>query len=77
MRIEWSSRAIATASRFLPDRAGIIAVVDAIDLLEQDPYPPHAFSWGEMRRLRVGPYRVLYVVEGDLITIDRLDRVTG
>jgi mRNA-degrading endonuclease RelE of RelBE toxin-antitoxin system len=26
-------------------------------------------------RLRVGPYRVLYEVEGDLITIVRIDRV--
>jgi ParE toxin of type II toxin-antitoxin system, parDE len=27
------------------------------------------------RRLRVGSYRVLYEVEGDLITIVRIDRV--
>jgi mRNA-degrading endonuclease RelE of RelBE toxin-antitoxin system len=77
VRIEWSPRAITTASRFLPDRAGITAVVDAIDVLALDPYPPEAFAWGEMLRLRVGPYRVMYVVEGDLITIDRLDRVAG
>jgi mRNA-degrading endonuclease RelE of RelBE toxin-antitoxin system len=27
-----------------------------------------------MLRLRVGRYRVMYVVDGDLITIDRVDR---
>jgi mRNA-degrading endonuclease RelE of RelBE toxin-antitoxin system len=75
VRIEWSSRAITTASRFLPDRAGIAAVLDAIDVLAEDPYPPGSFPWGEMLRLRVGRYRVMYVVEGDLITVDRVDRV--
>jgi hypothetical protein len=30
---------------------------------------------GEYHRLRVGPYRIRYVIEGDLITIERVDRV--
>ena len=30
-----------------------------------------------MLRLRVGSYRIMYVVEGDLITIERIDRVSG
>jgi mRNA-degrading endonuclease RelE of RelBE toxin-antitoxin system len=30
-----------------------------------------------MHRLRVGPYRIMYVVEGELITIDRVDRITS
>jgi mRNA-degrading endonuclease RelE of RelBE toxin-antitoxin system len=30
-----------------------------------------------MLRLRVGRYRIMYVVEGDLITIDRVDRAGG
>ena len=33
------------------------------------------FVRGSYRRLRVGPYRVLYEVEGNLITIVRIDRV--
>ena len=77
MRIEWSSRAITTASRFLPDRTGMAAVLEAIDVLADNPYPPQSFAWGEMRRLRAGPYRVMYVVEGDLVTVDRVDRVDG
>jgi hypothetical protein len=48
--------------------------MDAIDVLADDPYPPGSFPWGEMMRLRVGRYRVMYVVEGDLITVERVDR---
>jgi mRNA-degrading endonuclease RelE of RelBE toxin-antitoxin system len=76
VRIEWSPRAITTASRFLADTGGMTAVVAAVDALEADPYPADSFRWGEMGRLRVGRYRVMYVVEDDLITIDRVDRVT-
>jgi mRNA-degrading endonuclease RelE of RelBE toxin-antitoxin system len=54
-----------------------VAVVAAVDALEGDPYPADSFRWGDMHRLRVGPYRIMYVVEGELITIDRVDRVTG
>ena len=42
-----------------------------------NPYPPEAFRWGEVLRLRVGQYRIMYTVEGDLITILRVDRRTG
>jgi mRNA-degrading endonuclease RelE of RelBE toxin-antitoxin system len=73
--IEWSPRAITTASRFLSDRPGLTAVVEAVDALAGDPYPPESFRWGEARRLRAGPYRVMYVIESGRITIDRVDRV--
>ena len=76
MRIEWSPRAITTASRFFADKGGMTAAVAAIDALEGDPCPPDSFRWGDMRRLRVGQYRIMYMVEDDLITIDRIDRVT-
>jgi mRNA interferase RelE/StbE len=52
------------------------AVVAAVDALEGDPYPADSFRWGDMHRLRVGQYRIMYVVEDDLITIDRVDRVS-
>jgi mRNA-degrading endonuclease RelE of RelBE toxin-antitoxin system len=39
-----------------------------------DPYPAESFRWGGIFRLRVGRYRIMYVVEGDLITVDRVDR---
>jgi len=75
VRIEWSPRAITTASRFLEDTSGMTAVVAAVDALAADPYPAQSFRWGDMLRLRVGAYRIMYVVEGNLITIERVDRV--
>ena len=77
MRIEWSPRAITTASRFLGDTGGMTAVVTAVDALEDDPNPAGSFRWGDMHRLRVGCYRIMYLVEDDLITIDRVDRVAN
>jgi mRNA-degrading endonuclease RelE of RelBE toxin-antitoxin system len=68
---------VTTASRFLDDAEGMQAVVAALDALAQDPYPAQSFRWGEMLRLRVGRYRVMDVVEDDLITIERVDRVGG
>jgi mRNA-degrading endonuclease RelE of RelBE toxin-antitoxin system len=53
------------------------AVVAALDSLVQDPYPAESFRWGDMLRLRVGKYRIMYVVEGELITIQRVDRVSA
>jgi mRNA-degrading endonuclease RelE of RelBE toxin-antitoxin system len=53
----------------------MMAVNGAVEGLADDPAPPGAFVRGAYRRLRVGPYRVLYEVEGDLITIVRIDRV--
>jgi mRNA-degrading endonuclease RelE of RelBE toxin-antitoxin system len=54
-----------TASRFLDDAEGMRAVVAALDALAGDPYPVQSFRWGEMIRLRVGRYRIMYVAEGD------------
>ena len=54
MSIEWSPKAIMTASRFLEDSTGMSAVVAAIDALADDPYPAKSFRWGDMLRLRVG-----------------------
>jgi mRNA-degrading endonuclease RelE of RelBE toxin-antitoxin system len=42
----------------------------------ENPYPPEAFHRGDYHRLRVGLYRVVYIVEDDLITVERVDRVT-
>ncbi|HCU92538.1 MAG TPA: hypothetical protein DHU96_07250, partial [Actinobacteria bacterium] len=59
------------------DGEGMRAVVAALDALATDPYPAQSFPWGQMQRLRVGKYRIMYIVEGDLVTIDRIDRVSG
>jgi hypothetical protein len=75
VRITWSEIAQVTFVRFMADQAGMMAVNRAVQALADDPAPPGAFVRGAYRRLRVGSYRVLYEVVGDLITIVRIDRV--
>jgi hypothetical protein len=48
----------------------------AVAALTADPYPADAFHRGDYHRLRVGRFRVVYVIDGDLITVERVDRVT-
>ena len=47
----------------------------AVAALAEDPLPGDGFHAGEYHRLRVGSYRVVYIVEADLITVSRVDRV--
>ena len=77
MRIEWSPKALATARRYMHDQDGMRAITAAVAALADDPYPAGAFHRGEYHRLHVGPYRVMYLVDGDLIIVDRVDRVIG
>jgi mRNA-degrading endonuclease RelE of RelBE toxin-antitoxin system len=77
VRIRWSPAAIALARRYLRDQDGMRAVGAAVVGLADDPYPPEGFHRGRYHRLRVGPYRVVYVVDGDVITIERVDRLIG
>lgn len=76
MKVEWSAAALISARRYMQDQNGMRAISAAVAALVLDPYPPEAFQWGDYHRLRVGRYRVIYIVEGDLITVDRVDRVT-
>ena len=76
MRIEWSPTARASGRRYLHDQDGMRTIDAVVAALATDPYPAEAFHRGEYHRLRVGPYRVVYLVEDDLITVDRIDRVT-
>lgn len=77
MKIEWSPGARASARRYLADQDGMRAIGGAVADLASNPYPPNAFHRGEYHRLRVGAYRVVYVIDGDLITIERVDRLTN
>jgi mRNA interferase RelE/StbE len=72
--LEWTPAALASAARYMTDQPGMRAVNKAVAALVDDPAPPEAFVRGGYRRLRVGPYRIRYLVEGDLITILRVDR---
>jgi hypothetical protein len=51
------------------------AIGAAVSALAVDPNPPNVFIRGGYRRLRVSAYRVVYVVEDDIITIERVDLV--
>ena len=73
MRIRWTPAAAASARRFMRDQADMRAVAAAVERLADDPYPAEAFHRGRYHRLRVGAYRVLYVIDEDVITIERVD----
>ena len=76
MRIEWAPSARASARRYLSDQGGMRSIGAAVAGLAADPYPLEAFHRGDYHRLRVGQYRVVYVIEGDLITVERVDRIS-
>jgi mRNA-degrading endonuclease RelE of RelBE toxin-antitoxin system len=75
VKVEWSPSARISARRYMQDQNGMRAISAAVAALVLEPYPPEAFHRGDYHRLRVGQYRVIYIVEGDLITVDRVDRV--
>jgi mRNA-degrading endonuclease RelE of RelBE toxin-antitoxin system len=58
----------------MADQDGMRAIGAAVAALAKDPLPVDGFHAGEYHRLRVGAYRVVYVVEDDLITVIRVDR---
>jgi mRNA-degrading endonuclease RelE of RelBE toxin-antitoxin system len=58
----------------MSDQKAMPALGEAVAGLADNPYPAKAFHRGEYHRLRVGPYRVIYVVDDDVITIERVDR---
>jgi mRNA-degrading endonuclease RelE of RelBE toxin-antitoxin system len=75
--IEWTPAAVASARRYIHDQHGIHAIGAAIAALADDPYPgpPAGFHRGRYHRLRAGAYRIMYVVDENVITIERVDRL--
>ena len=59
----------------MADQPAMRAIGAAVVALADDPVPANGFHAGEYHRLRIGAYRVVYVVEADLITVSRVDRV--
>ena len=53
------------------------AIGAAVAALAGDPFPPEGFHRGRYHRLRAGAYRIQYVVDDDVITVERVDRVAG
>jgi mRNA-degrading endonuclease RelE of RelBE toxin-antitoxin system len=58
----------------MTDQRGMREIGQAIAGLADDPYPSGAFHRGEYHRMRVGLYRVVYVIDDDVVTIERVDR---
>lgn len=75
MRVEWSAAAQSSVRRYMRDQDGMHAITAAVASLAEDPYPAEGFHRGDWHRLRLGAYRVLYAVEGDVVTVVRVDRV--
>ncbi|GAA1355873.1 type II toxin-antitoxin system RelE family toxin [Streptomyces beijiangensis] len=70
--IIWEPRATHEAVRFLKDDpVGLSALYEAVDLLATQPRPIESTPYGsaDVRRLHVGDYRVLYLIDEDVIRI--------
>jgi len=67
LRVDYDERVISQAAAFLGDPPGIRAVLDANGKLADDSRPDGSFPYGspDLRRLRVGRYRVLYEISED------------
>lgn len=70
-RIIWEPSATNAAVRFLKeDPTGLAAVYEAVDALAETPRPASSTAYGPgARRLRVGNYRLLYLIDDDVIRI--------
>jgi hypothetical protein len=67
--------AAASARRFMHDQDGMRVIGTAVADLAEDSLPAAGFHRGRYHRLRVDRYRILYVIDGDVITVERVDRV--
>jgi mRNA-degrading endonuclease RelE of RelBE toxin-antitoxin system len=79
VKIEWTPAAVASARRYMHDQDGMRAIGAAVAALAGDPYPgpPGGFHRGRYHRLRSGAYRIMYVVDEGVITIERVDQLTA
>jgi mRNA-degrading endonuclease RelE of RelBE toxin-antitoxin system len=59
------------------DQDGMRAIVAAVTALADDPLPAAGFHRGRYHRLRVGLYRIMYLIDDTMITIEHVDRTTG
>ncbi|MFE4827332.1 type II toxin-antitoxin system RelE/ParE family toxin [Streptomyces sp. NPDC056672] len=70
--IIWEPRATNAALRHLKDDpAGLSAVYEAVDTLAAEPRPANSIPYGsdDVRRLYIDDYRVLYLIDDDVIRI--------
>ena len=70
--VTWSERALNQAAGFLADDPeGLAQLLDAVDMLEDDPRPDGTAEYGspDVRRMSIGRYRVLYDVNDTTVTV--------
>ncbi|MEQ6023382.1 type II toxin-antitoxin system RelE/ParE family toxin [Streptomyces salinarius] len=70
--ITFEPQALNAAARSLKDDpSGLAVVLDTIDKLADDPRPTGSVPFGsaDLRRLRIGEYRVLYAIDAAVIRI--------
>ncbi|KAA0921362.1 type II toxin-antitoxin system RelE family toxin [Streptomyces apricus] len=70
--IVWDEPAIDAAARFVKDDVeGLRQLMDAVDLLADQPRPEGSTAYGspDLRRMHVGRYRVLYKITEATVTI--------
>ncbi|MFD9337491.1 type II toxin-antitoxin system RelE/ParE family toxin [Streptomyces sp. NPDC060028] len=70
--VVWDEAAIDAAVRFLKDDPdGLRQLMDAVDLLADQPRPQGTAEYGspDLRRMHVGRYRVLYEITDATVTI--------
>jgi len=58
----------------MPDQPGMRAISTAVAALAEYPVPASGYHAGDYHRWHVGDYRIVYIVEPDVITISRVDR---
>ncbi|MFP8886502.1 MULTISPECIES: type II toxin-antitoxin system RelE family toxin [Streptomyces] len=70
-QVLWEPTALDTATGHLrKDPGSVDALLMATDQLAENPRPPESRPWGtEHRRLRHGPWRVLYRIDQDARTL--------
>jgi mRNA interferase RelE/StbE len=69
--VVWEPTALDAATRYLAqDPAGVDVLLHATDQLADNPRPAASRPWGtEYRRLRHGPWRILYRVDTERRTV--------
>ncbi|MCE0536991.1 type II toxin-antitoxin system RelE/ParE family toxin [Kineosporia rhizophila] len=78
--VVYEARALDQASAFLADdQEGLRQVMDAIDALTADPRPADSFPFGspDLRRIRIGRYRVVYEIKGETVSVGHIARTTA
>ena len=79
-QVNWEIPALDLTAGFLrDDPAGVGALWESVSRLADEPRPPESFAYGspDLRRLRVGRYRVFYTIDEEqrVVQIDHVARL--